>query len=145
MGNLRYFFTYGAELPSGVGFGMFTAAHFTWLAAGAIVIFVLALRYKGLSKQKRRHADKAAGWFLVALMAVRALYLVIVGYQTVYEVPLHLCSLAGFLCLLHSYKPYDWAGQTLYTLCLPGTLAALIFADWNYYPTIHFITIAGFL
>lgn len=35
-------------------------------------------------------------------------------------------------------------GQVLYTLCLPGTVLALLFPDWVRYPAIHFITIQGF-
>ncbi|MBR6352353.1 MAG: YwaF family protein, partial [Firmicutes bacterium] len=46
---------------------------------------------------------------------------------------------------IHAYRDADWLGQTLYALCLPGTVAALVFPDWTYYPPIHFITIEGFL
>jgi len=78
-------------------------------------------------------------------MAFRYLYLAFVGELTVYELPLHLCSMAGILSLLHAYTLWDWTGQVLYALCLPGTVAALIFPDWTYYPPIHCITIEGFL
>ena len=33
----------------------------------------------------------------------------------------------------------------LYTICLPGTVLALLFPNWNFYPVIHFITLEGFL
>lgn len=38
----------------------------------------------------------------------------------------------------------DWAGTVLYTLCLPGTVLALLFPDWVRYPADSFITIQGF-
>ena len=51
---------------------------------------------------------------------------------------------SGFLCCLHAFFKWDWLGQVLYTLCLPGTVLALLFPDWVRYPAIHFITIQGF-
>ncbi len=33
----------------------------------------------------------------------------------------------------------------LYTLGLPGTVLALVFPNWAFYPLMHFITIEGFL
>lgn len=48
------------------------------------------------------------------------------------------------LCCLHAFFKWDWLGQVLYTLCLPGTVLALLFPDWVRYPAIHFITIQGF-
>ena len=30
-------------------------------------------------------------------------------------------------------------------ICLPGTVLALLFPNWNFYPVIHFITLEGFL
>ena len=142
---LSLFFTYGSKLPPDVGFPMFGAAHILWLLTGTTAAVLLALLYKRADDTARRRMDKAAGWFLTGLIIVRSFYLALAGELTVYELPLHLCSLAGFLCLLHAYIPADWLGQTLYALCLPGTLAALIFPDWVYYPPIHFITIEGFL
>lgn len=137
----QLFFTYGSELPQGVGFPMFGAAHFIWLAAGIALTVLLAICY---SKAKCK-ADLALGIVTFALLVVRYIYLAFVGHLDVFELPLHLCAMAGILCFLHSFRNWDWMGQVLYCLCLPGTIVALIFPDWNYYPPIHFITIQGFL
>ncbi len=142
---LSLFFTYGSELPPDVGFAMFGPAHILWLLAGTAATVLLARLYKRACEEERRRTDKTTGWFLVALIALRSVYLALAGALTVWELPLHLCSMAGFLCLLHAYIPADWLGQTLYALCLPGTFAALVFPDWTYYPPIHCITTEGFL
>ena len=142
---LDYFFTYGSKLPPDVGFPMFGAAHILWLLIGTAATVLLSLKYKKSPDEDRRLMDKLVGWFLVGLIWIRTYYLMVVGYMDVYELPLHLCSLAGFLCVIHAYRDADWLGQTLYALCLPGTVAALVFPDWTYYPPIHFITIEGFL
>jgi len=142
---LSNFFTYGSDLPLGVGFPMFGAAHLLWLLFGTAVTVLLAMKYKKSPEEKRRLMDKICAWFLVGLIVIRSCYLWAVGYLDIYELPLHLCSLAGFFALIHAYKNYDWLGQTLYALCLPGTVFALVFPDWTYYPPVHFITIEGFL
>ncbi|MBQ3390701.1 MAG: TIGR02206 family membrane protein [Firmicutes bacterium] len=142
---LQYFFTYGSELPAGVGFPMYGTAHILWLLAGTGACILLLLLFRRADNEKQRKLELALGLFPVALIVLRACFLTAIGHQTVYELPLHLCALAGFLCLAHMITGKDWLGQVLYALCLPGTLLALIFPDWIYYPPVHFITIQGFL
>ena len=66
-------------------------------------------------------------------------------WSVLYELPFHLCSMAGILCAVHCLTKWKWLGQVLYTICLPGTVLALLFPNWNFYPVIHFITLEGFL
>ena len=80
----------------------------------------------------------------MGLEVYRIAVLALIGKMSLYQLPLHLCSMAGFLCCLHAFFKWDWLGQVLYTLCLPGTVLALLFPDWVRYPAIHFITIQGF-
>ncbi len=139
----EYFFTYGSELPSGVGFPMFGLAHFIWLAVGIVLTVLLAVWYKKAGGTRK--LDLIFGIITMALLVVRYIYLAITRHLDVYELPFHLCALAGIFCFVHCFINWDWMGQVLYCLCLPGTIVALIFPDWNYYPPIHFITIQGFL
>jgi hypothetical integral membrane protein (TIGR02206 family) len=142
---MKYFFTYEDNIPDGAGFPLYGPAHLLWL------LFLLTaglLFYRRFGKESRERQQRdtiliAAG--LVLLEAVRILILCIIGAFSVYELPLHLCGLAGFICLLDALSGFDWTGQTLFCLCLPGTVSALIFPDWTRYPPIHFITIQGFL
>ena len=64
--------------------------------------------------------------------------------MSLYQLPLHLCSMAGVFVLFHAFFKWDWLGQVSTPLCLPGTVLALLFPDWVRYPAIHFITIQGF-
>lgn len=139
----KYFFTYWDELPPDIGFSVFGREHLIWLGICAAAIIVLTIWDS--THQKQKQVDRFIGWFLVGAILVRMCYLLLIGKQTVYELPLHLCSLAGFLCLLHAYRKWEWLEQSLYSLCLPGTVFALLFPDWTGYPPIHFITIEGFL
>lgn len=142
--NRTLFFTYWDQLPADVGFPQFGPAHLVWMAGLAAAVVVLLILYRSCSKKNQIRINHVTGWVLVALILVRAVYLIIIGRQTVYELPLHLCSLAGFLCLINAYCKWDWLDQSIYSLCLPGTLFALVFPDWIAYPAIHFISIEGF-
>lgn len=142
---LRYFFTYGDDLPPGCGFTLFGPAHFAWLAVCAAGIVLFLARYRKWDGPKRRRAEKRIGVVLVCLITCRTLFPLFSGRMTVYELPLHLCSMAGYLCCLHAFLKWDWLSQALYTLCLPGTLFALFFPDWVRYPTVHFVTVVAFL
>lgn len=140
-----YFFTYETDLPAGIGFSLFDQAHLLWLAFCVISIILYLKFYVNWDDAKRMRADKGIGIFLVGVIVLRTAVLVFIGKMSVHELPLHLCSLAGLFCLLHAYTKWDWLGQVLYALCLPGTLLALIFPNGIDYPAIHFITIESFL
>lgn len=140
----QYFFIYGSELPENVGFSLFGLWHFLWLGILSAAAVCYVLRYAKKKESVQRGWDIAIGSSLVGWIVLRTVYLIAIGYMSVYELPLHLCSIAGILCLIHSFIKWDWTGQVLYSICLPGTILALIFPDWTNYPAIHFITIEGF-
>lgn len=142
---MKYFFTYDSDLPAGVGFAIYSRAHVIWLIimAAGIAAYLLCFRKHGKARQKKQVLT--IGIVLVSLEAVRILYLIACGHLSVYELPLHLCSLAGYLSLIHACTEWDWLGQTLFAACLPGTAMALVFPDWGIYPAISFISIHGFV
>ena len=142
--STKLFFTYWDSLPANIGFKQFGSAHFLWLLGIAVAITVLLYMYCHSNNKIQVRIDRLTGWTLVCLILVGACYLIIIDKQTVYELPLHLCSMAAFLCLIHVYSKWDWVSQSIYSLCLPGTLFALFFPDWIIYPAVHFITIEGF-
>lgn len=144
-GKSAYFFTYWDDLPNGIGFDLFGDAHLFWLIGIVVTIICLTILYQHLHTSGHRRMDRITGWILVTLILVRTCYLLILSKQTVFDLPLHLCSLAGFLSLLHAYRKWEWLDQTIYSICLPGTVFALVFPDWTRYPAIHFISIEGFL
>ena len=114
------FFTYASHLPRGVGFSLFSAPHLCTLAA--ILLFCLfgARWYKKLPDRKRRRCARTLGLLLFLTDMLRYAVYWSMGGLSIYELPLHLCGLAVYLCILHSLWKPDWLSQTLYTLCLPG-------------------------
>ena len=48
--------------------------------------------------------------------------------------PFHLCSINIFAIAIHAYKPSKTLDNFLYTVCIPGALAALLFPSWTKLP-----------
>lgn len=142
---LSYFFTYETHIPDGIGFALFGPWHLLWLS----IIFAICVRYVWIYKKgderKKRRMDGLTACSLVVWIVVRAIYIAVIHEAFLYELPFHLCSMAGILCAVHCLTKWKWLGQVLYTICLPGTVLALLFPNWNFYPVIHFITLEGFL
>lgn len=139
-----YFFTTRWELPPGVGFRLFGPVHLAWLAG--IAVFVIASL--ALLRGRKRAQARAARWgaLLAAGMVVGLdLFLWCRGALTAWNLPLHLCEMAPFLLVLFEFTGWDWVGQTLYCLCLPGAAAALLFPDWTMFPQWNLINLQSFL
>ena len=61
------------------------------------------------------------------------------------RLPLHLCAMAVYICVLHAVRGGALTGQFLYAFCMPGAAFALFFPDWRCYPALSFMTLAGFM
>ena len=140
----RNFFTYyyGNE---GVGFKHFGPEHLCYIALGIAAVVFVCIKYSRADSETRRRMDKAVGFkFILFIYIVRYLYYFSVDVDIVTVLPLHLCSIAGILCLIYSNKPFVWIGQVLYALCLPGTLGAILFSDWTYFPAFSFVSLQAY-
>lgn len=142
----RYFWVAEELLPPGLGFGMFSAAHLAWLAALGLLIFGMCRGYRALGPAGRRRMRLAFAFGLPAAELGRDLVIAAQGVFYPYYWPLHLCGLAMFLYLGWALRPNAFCGEVLYSLCLPGTLAALLFPDWaGTDPLLQFQCIYSFL
>ena len=141
--NLQYFFTCKDSLPPGVGFDRFGPEHLITLAIGISVVIMICLIYYRADQAARRRMDKIFGFGFFA--AYYILYfggkLILIGRLDPKEAPFHLCRIAGILCVMHSFRSYNWIEQVLYTMGLPGAVIALLFVDWNEHPAISYWTI----
>ena len=139
------FFTYEPDLPEGSGFPMFGTVHLSILLGALIAGFFYVLLYRKMSAKNQKKSDLVLGILLVLLMAARVLYVYLTGHMNPFEVPLHICSISGFVALIFAIKNFDLLGQYLAIIGLPGTFLALIFPNWVMYPPVSFISMEGFL
>ena len=139
-----YFFATRPELPEGVGFALFGPVHLGWIA-GILLFTAVGL---GLlrGREKAQAVVAQAGALCAATLVVGTD--VILGFRgalTLWNLPLHLCEMAPFLLVLFSFTRWDWVGQTIYCLCLPGAAAALIFPDWTMFPQWNLVNLQSFV
>lgn len=139
-----YFFTYETDLPDGVGFSHFSLTHLTWLAVIVVFIVFLSKWFSGNREETQQKLSKALAWSMCGILAAEHLILLVTGHQSIYQLPLHLCTLMPVVCLIFSYTHWDWAGQTIYSLGIVGAALALLFPDWNRYPQWNYMNLTGF-
>ena len=138
------FFRYQTALPPDVGFSLYSLPHIAALTAIVLLCVCGSLAYQRAGQAARQRGSRAIGITIVLLEILRTVVYHFMGGMTVYELPLHLCGMAVFLCAIHSLCKPDWLGQTLYALCLPGAWAALLFPDWVMYPFFSFVSLHSF-
>ena len=139
------FFTYETQLPKDVGFSLFGSVHLAWLVGISAFTILAALWFSQRPAYRQRRISWAVAWQLCAMIVVEKVVLALTGHLNVYSLPFHLCELAPLLYLLFAWRHWDWLGQVLYTLCLPGAAAALLFPDWSAYPQWNFMNLNSFL
>ncbi|MCL1935008.1 MAG: TIGR02206 family membrane protein [Defluviitaleaceae bacterium] len=142
------FFAYlGDRRSTSIGFGSFGFIHFLVVFLLAYIIFLMAVIYKNMSDSQRTKMIKNTMNFIVFLEILRHLTFIFIHnwYFNVAYLPLHLCSLMIFVALIHTIKPNKTTGEILYSLGMPGFVAAILFPDWTFYPIINFYPLQAFL
>lgn len=141
---MQAFFSATPDALNGAGFVPFGWFHLGWLLAVAALCMV-SLRYgTGWSVQRSARIRRIATAAMAGSEILRLVILALGGNLNRGVLPLHLCSMAVWLCLLHAWFGWDWAGQTLYSLCLPGACAALLFPDWVSFPPQNYFCLHSF-
>ena len=146
MADMGYFFTPEAELPAGVGFSLFGPEHLAALGVlGAASVLVILLGCRMDPEGRGRLLRWMAG-VMIGMEILKDVTLGLIGAFSVGYLPLHLCSMAMFICLYFAWHPSSGgAGQLLWGLCFSGGVAALLFPDWTDMPLIHFQSLHSFV
>ena len=127
------------------GFALFSARHLLWLSICAGLIAALCRAYACASPAARRRLRLGAALSALSLSLSRAALLIAAGLYDTGRLPLHLCAMAVYICVLHAVRGGALTGQFLYAFCMPGAAFALFFPDWRCYPALSFMTLAGFM
>ncbi len=141
---METFFAFEADLPDGAGFSRFGLFHLAWLAAETVLCVLAARCVPRWKAATRRMVGRIGAVWMAGSELVRIAVLQSGGHWGRTVLPLHLCSMAVWLCLAHAWRGWDWVGQTLYALCLPGACAALLFPDWVIYPPGNYFCLHSF-
>lgn len=131
---MKYFFETVDTIESGLGFSYYDPLHLSWLAVCLLALVINSIVYKKFDPGKKTCWRKTIAWLLVADELFKMGILLYGGNYTVNYLPIHLCSINIFVALIHAYKPSEILDNFLYTVCIPGALAALLFPTWSNLP-----------
>lgn len=142
--NFNYFFTPITNIPSSLSWNLYGKGHLTWLFAIILFIFLMCKTFVKLDRDKQDMFLKGFAVLIVAQEILKDLIHFFIGTLEVGHLPLHLCGISIFITLWYAFRPSKFVGNLLYSLSLPGAMAALIFPDWTKYPFLHFSNINSF-
>lgn len=141
---MQYFLDTTETIPSGVGFPQFGFLHFIWLALFIVVTVACIICYKKLGEKRRQIWKVTMAILLLADELFKVIMLIIGNRYTPGYLPLHLCSINIFAITIHAWKPSKVLGGYLYTVGIPGALAALLFPSWTALPLGNFMHLHSF-
>ena len=139
--KMEYFLETSETIKKGVGFKHFDSVHLSWLIAFILITIITSVLYRrGTEKQK-----KIIRYVIVALLfaseAFKWIGLIIGGNVLPKYLPFQLCSINIFLIAIHAVKPFKVLDNFLYAICIPASLAALLFPTWTKLPFLNFMNI----
>lgn len=141
---MQYWFETVETIEKGVGFSHFDGVHLTWLAAGAVFMLLLSVFYRKQPKAGRLLVRKAMSALIIGDELFKMVMLAIGGRYLPTYLPLHLCSVNIILIAVHVWRPSKTLDNFLYTVGIPGALAALLFPSWTELPPGNFMHIHSF-
>ncbi|MDR0921238.1 MAG: TIGR02206 family membrane protein [Lactobacillales bacterium] len=141
----NYMFTYMRNIPSNVGFGQFGWIHFTVLFLEALMVAGFIKYYRGANEESRGKFRKVLASIILAMEVAKEGFLALTGQYEWGLMPLHLCGLSIFIVFFDAFWSNKASREILYSLTLPGALAALLFPDWASYPIMNVFAWQSFL
>lgn len=141
---MQYFLETTETIAAGVGFSHYDSLHLVWLVAFLIITVLNCVWYRRMSLTGKDRWRKAVAILLMADELFKVVMLVIGDRFLPTYLPLHLCSINIFVIAIHAWKPSKLLGGYLYTVGIPGALAALLFPTWTSLPLANFMHIHSF-
>ena len=141
---MEYFWYNSGTIPKGLGFSHFDGLHLAWLLGGAAVIVLCCVCYRRMDEKQRGWFRKAIALLLIADELWKDIPNIVLGTFEMGYLPFHLCSINLLLIAWHAWRPNRTLSAFLYTVCIPGALAALLFPTWTKLPAMNFMLIHSF-
>lgn len=141
---MQYFLDTVETIPNNVGFDLFGGVHFGWIIAFLAIVLGNCLLFRKLSEKGRERWKKIVAILIVLDEIYKTVFLLIGNRNNVSYLPLHLCSINIFVVALHAWRHSRAVGAFLYTVCIPGAIAALLFPSWTSLPLGNFMHLHSF-
>lgn len=131
---MKYFWDTTETIAHGLGFSHFGPVHLCWLGLFLIAAVAGCIWYGKMGTKGRTRWNKTIALTLVVWEVMKICLLLLSGRFEWTYLPLHLCGINIFLIAVHAWKPSKLLSNFLYTVCIPGALAALLFPNWTALP-----------
>lgn len=141
---MEYFLDTEKTIEKGLGFELFDEVHIAWLLITVASVILGCFHYHHLSAHGRENWRKCVALLLVANEVFKQVCLQVGGTFTINYLPLHLCNINILMIVIHAWKPSETLGNFLYTICVPATIAALLFPSWEKLPVLNFLHLHSF-
>ena len=141
---MRYFMDTTETIPASVGFPHFGTIHIIWLSIFVVLAVASCLMYRKLSDKGKRIWRIVIACLLIADEVFKDVMLVLGDRFRADYLPLHLCSINIILIAIHAWKPSRLLSGYLYTVGIPGAMAALLFPSWTSLPLGNFMHLHSF-
>lgn len=141
---MPYFLDTVDSVVEGVGFAHFGGLHLLWLLFFVALIAVNCIWYCRLGNKGRSSWKKTIAVLLVADEVFKDVMLLIGGRFSPGYLPFHLCSINIFVIAFHAWKPRKLLNSFLFTVAIPGAIAALLFPSWTALPLGNFMHLHSF-
>lgn len=141
---MKYWFDTVETIPEGVGFSHYSGIHLAWIIGGVALMLLLGLCYRSRTAERRGILRKILALAVVADEIFKMVMLTLGGRYLPDYLPLHLCSVNIILIAVHAWRPSVTLDNFLYTVGIPGALAALLFPSWTSLPLGNFMHIHSF-
>lgn len=136
---MEYFLETSDTISEELGFSLFGTIHLNWLVIAAVLITANCLLYRKLKPEGRVRWNKTVALLIIGNELFKHTMLIIGGNFLPDYLPLHLCSINIFLIAIHAWRPTVMLSNFLYTVCIPGAIAALLFPSWTKLPVANFM------
>ena len=141
---MQHFMDTVETVAEGAGFSHFGGLHLIWLALFLLIVVINCIWYRRLSERGQSIWKKTVAILLLADELFKTVILVAGGRYLPDYLPLHLCSINIFLITIHAWKPSRVLSGYLYTVGIPGAMAALLFPTWTSLPLANFMHLHSF-
>ena len=131
-------------IPKGLGFQHYDLCHILWLLVFVTAAILCSILYRRFDEIKRGIFRKVTAAAIVADEIFKQVCLQIGDNFEFDYLPLHLCSINILLVAIHAFRPTRLLGNFLYTVCIPGAVAALLFPTWTKLPFGNFMHLHSF-
>ena len=120
--------------PDYINFAHFSPEHLFMVGIFAAVIIFAILFYRRIGDKNRQNFLSAMAVLLIIDELIKQFSTVFTGQWEPGLLPLHLCSINIFVCVINSKTRDSLTSELLYASCIPGAALALLMPTWNNLP-----------